>query len=76
MYNGNCFDIIGLGGTLRCPVGDAADLIPLQELHKFTAPSAPTVQGNFPVGPSPGHLTHQFQPLLSRPVLNQHQQPR
>lgn len=66
----------GLGGTLRRPVGDAADLIPLQELHKFTAPTAPTIQSNFPVGASPGHLTHQFQPLLSRPMLNQQQQPR
>lgn len=65
-------------------MSDAADLIPLQELHKFSSgPIAqPVLQSNFPVVAPPGHVTQQFQqfqqfqPLLARPAVSQHQQSR
>lgn len=68
----------GGGGTLRRPACNATDLIPLQELHKFSAgPAGPQMQQtNIPMAPPPGHLAHQFQPLLGRPVIGQQQHSR
>lgn len=72
----------GVGGTLRRPVGDAVDLIPLQELHKFPSPSSPSGPPGAPAYrqvpiSSTGHLAQQFHPLLAtRPSAGQHQQLR
>ena len=71
----------GIGGTLRRPVGDAVDLIPLQELHKL--PSSPTgpplvsvsAHRQAPISTN-SHLAQQFHPLLARPSIPQHQQLR
>ncbi|KAJ1527628.1 hypothetical protein ONE63_007591 [Megalurothrips usitatus] len=66
----------GAGGTLRRPMGDAADLIPLQDLHKIpTGPGCLAVPpSNLPLQPT-GHLPHQFQPLLTRPAVVGQNQP-
>lgn len=65
-------------GTLRRPASDQVDAIPLQDLQKPpTGPSSlPTIQNTIPVPNSQAHLAYQFQPLLARPTVGQHQQLR